>query len=53
MTNAYFVRKLKLSHNDRDCLGNLWFSCPLIMDFISVFKRIENKVNVGLVLSVV
>jgi hypothetical protein len=33
-------------------LGDVWFLCPLLMDFVIDFERMGDKVKDGLVLSV-
>ena len=52
VTNVCFADAIKLGHGNGDRLGNHGGHAPT-MEIVSVFQRMDDKVNDGLVLSVV
>ena len=53
MTNVCFAEAIKLGHDNGDCLGNQWFSCPYQWNLFWFSKDMDDKVKNGLVLSVI
>ena len=44
MTNVCFAEAIKLGHDNGDCLGNQWFSCPYDGNRFG-FQRMDDKVK--------
>jgi hypothetical protein len=52
VTTCVLQRQFELGHDNGDCLGNQWFSCPIDGNRFG-FQRMDDKVKDELVLSVI